>query len=154
MMQLVFVIAHCIAVPVLKAPDLWPKAIPKHPNFEQQLQVPRKRSMGHCQFAQEKVCWTIGDSHDNPLAQTNFTRDVEQSAMTTPGALMIFSAQCLHLFQVGASISPITTECEKVTEITVCLFPARACGDMANSQNEKWSISNLINGAKVLVLYL
>ena len=53
----------------------------------------------------------------------------------------------------GGSI-PITTAFEESTKMNVCLLPVGACDDMAHSQNEKYNKSNLINGVKVLGLYL
>jgi acetylornithine deacetylase/succinyl-diaminopimelate desuccinylase-like protein len=48
----------------------------------------------------------------------------------------------------GGSI-PITTAIEEATGMNVLLLPIGACDDMAHSQNEKYNISNLINGIKV-----
>jgi len=48
----------------------------------------------------------------------------------------------------GGSI-PITTALEEATNMNVCLLPVGACDDMAHSQNEKYNVSNLINGVKV-----
>ena len=53
----------------------------------------------------------------------------------------------------GGSI-PITTAFEEATQMNVCLLPVGACDDMAHSQNEKYNKKNLINGVKVLGLYL
>ena len=50
--------------------------------------------------------------------------------------------------------SPITTAFEEYTKMNVCLLPVGACDDMAHSQNEKYNKRNLINGVKVLGLYL
>jgi hypothetical protein len=36
----------------------------------------------------------------------------------------------------------------------ILLLPLGACDDMAHSQNEKYNVSNLMNGVKVLSLYL
>ena len=53
----------------------------------------------------------------------------------------------------GGSI-PITTALEEATGINVLLLPIGACDDMAHSQNEKYNVSNLMNGIKVLGMYL
>lgn len=53
----------------------------------------------------------------------------------------------------GGSI-PITTAIEESTKMNVCLLPVGACDDMAHSQNEKYNKRNLINGVKVLGIYL
>lgn len=53
----------------------------------------------------------------------------------------------------GGSI-PITTAFEEATQMNVCLLPVGACDDMAHSHNEKYNKRNLINGVKVLGLYL
>lgn len=53
----------------------------------------------------------------------------------------------------GGSI-PITTAFEEATKMNVCLLPIGACDDMAHSQNEKYNKRNLINGVKVLGMYL
>jgi nonspecific dipeptidase len=53
----------------------------------------------------------------------------------------------------GGSI-PITTALEEATQMNVCLLPVGACDDMAHSQNEKYNKKNLINGVKLLGLYL
>lgn len=53
----------------------------------------------------------------------------------------------------GGSI-PITSFLEDATQMNVCLLPVGACDDMAHSQNEKYNRSNLINGTKVLGLYM
>ena len=49
---------------------------------------------------------------------------------------------------------PITTAVEEYNKINVCLLPVGACDDMAHSQNDKYDKVNLINGVKVLGLYL
>jgi acetylornithine deacetylase/succinyl-diaminopimelate desuccinylase-like protein len=46
----------------------------------------------------------------------------------------------------GGSI-PITTAMEEATGMNVLLLPVGACDDMAHSQNEKYNISNLMNGS-------
>ena len=48
----------------------------------------------------------------------------------------------------GGSI-PITSAIEDATGMNVLLLPIGACDDMAHSQNEKYNISNLVNGIKV-----
>ena len=48
----------------------------------------------------------------------------------------------------GGSI-PITSALEKATGMSVLLLPIGAADDMAHSQNEKYNISNLVNGIKV-----
>lgn len=53
----------------------------------------------------------------------------------------------------GGSI-PVTSALENSTGMNVLLLPVGACDDMAHSQNEKYNISNLMNGIKVLGLYL
>jgi len=53
----------------------------------------------------------------------------------------------------GGSI-PITTWLEDATQMNVLLLPIGACDDMAHSQNEKYNISNMRNGVKVLGVYL
>lgn len=53
----------------------------------------------------------------------------------------------------GGSI-PITSAIEDATGMNVLLLPIGACDDMAHSQNEKYNISNLVNGIKVLGVYL
>mmetsp|Transcript_12211 Transcript_12211/g.29096 ORF Transcript_12211/g.29096 Transcript_12211/m.29096 type:complete len:513 (+) Transcript_12211:77-1615(+) len=53
----------------------------------------------------------------------------------------------------GGSI-PITSAIEDATQMNVLLLPIGACDDMAHSQNEKYNVSNLINGIKVLGIYL
>jgi len=53
----------------------------------------------------------------------------------------------------GGSI-PITSAIEDATGMNVLLLPIGACDDMAHSQNEKYNISNLMNGIKVLGLYV
>uniref|UniRef100_A0A7R9WQD6 Peptidase M20 dimerisation domain-containing protein n=1 Tax=Craspedostauros australis TaxID=1486917 RepID=A0A7R9WQD6_9STRA len=53
----------------------------------------------------------------------------------------------------GGSI-PITSAIEDATGMNVLLLPIGACDDMAHSQNEKFNVSNLVNGTKVLGLYL
>ena len=49
----------------------------------------------------------------------------------------------------GGSI-PITSCIEEATGMNVLLLPIGACDDMAHSQNEKYNISNLVNGIKVM----
>ena len=53
----------------------------------------------------------------------------------------------------GGSI-PITSWLEDATQMNVLLLPIGACDDMAHSQNEKYNISNMRNGIKVLAAYL
>jgi acetylornithine deacetylase/succinyl-diaminopimelate desuccinylase-like protein len=53
----------------------------------------------------------------------------------------------------GGSI-PLTSTLEDSTGMNVLLLPIGACDDMAHSQNEKYNTSNLMNGIKVLGLYL
>ena len=53
----------------------------------------------------------------------------------------------------GGSI-PITSWLEDATQMNVLLLPIGACDDMAHSQNEKYNISNMRNGVKVLAAYL
>jgi acetylornithine deacetylase/succinyl-diaminopimelate desuccinylase-like protein len=53
----------------------------------------------------------------------------------------------------GGSI-PITSALENSTGMNVLLLPIGACDDGAHSQNEKYNISNLVNGVKVLGTYL
>jgi cytosolic nonspecific dipeptidase len=53
----------------------------------------------------------------------------------------------------GGSI-PITNILEDATGMNVLLLPIGACDDHAHSQNEKYNISNMMNGIKVLGLYL
>jgi nonspecific dipeptidase len=53
----------------------------------------------------------------------------------------------------GGSI-PLTSTLEDSTGMNVLLLPIGACDDMAHSQNEKYNISNMMNGIKVLGLYL
>lgn len=53
----------------------------------------------------------------------------------------------------GGSI-PIASYLEDATQMNVLLLPIGACDDMAHSQNEKYNRLNLINGVKVLGLYL
>ncbi len=53
----------------------------------------------------------------------------------------------------GGSI-PITTAFEEATGMNALLLPIGACDDMAHSQNEKYNITNLMNGIKVLGMYL
>lgn len=53
----------------------------------------------------------------------------------------------------GGSI-PITSAMEDATGMNVLLLPVGASDDMAHSQNEKYNISNMMNGVKVLGLYL
>ena len=48
----------------------------------------------------------------------------------------------------GGSI-PITSALEESTGMNVLLAPVGAGDDMAHSQNEKYNISNLMNGIKV-----
>jgi cytosolic nonspecific dipeptidase len=43
---------------------------------------------------------------------------------------------------------------EDCTGMNVLLLPIGACDDMAHSQNEKYNVSNMLNGIKVLGLYL
>jgi acetylornithine deacetylase/succinyl-diaminopimelate desuccinylase-like protein len=53
----------------------------------------------------------------------------------------------------GGSI-PIASALEDCTGMNVLLLPIGACDDMAHSQNEKYNICNMMNGIKVLGLYL
>ena len=53
----------------------------------------------------------------------------------------------------GGSI-PITSTMEDCTGMNVLLLPIGACDDMAHSQNEKYNVSNLMSGIKVMGLYL
>lgn len=53
----------------------------------------------------------------------------------------------------GGSI-PITPALEEATGMNVLLLPIGASDDMAHSQNEKYNITNLVKGIKVLGLYL
>lgn len=53
----------------------------------------------------------------------------------------------------GGSI-PITSAMEDATGMNVLLLPIGACDDMAHSQNEKYNLANLINGIKVLGMYV
>jgi acetylornithine deacetylase/succinyl-diaminopimelate desuccinylase-like protein len=52
------------------------------------------------------------------------------------------------LTREGGSI-PITSALEDSTGMNVLLLPIGACDDMAHSQNEKYNVSNLLNGIKV-----
>ena len=53
----------------------------------------------------------------------------------------------------GGSI-PITSAFEDSTGMNVLLLPVGACDDMAHSQNEKYNVSNYMNGIKVLGMYM
>mmetsp|Transcript_99085 Transcript_99085/g.285900 ORF Transcript_99085/g.285900 Transcript_99085/m.285900 type:complete len:508 (-) Transcript_99085:1622-3145(-) len=53
----------------------------------------------------------------------------------------------------GGSI-PITSALEDATGVNVLLLPIGASDDMAHSQNEKYNITNMVKGIKVLGLYL
>jgi acetylornithine deacetylase/succinyl-diaminopimelate desuccinylase-like protein len=53
----------------------------------------------------------------------------------------------------GGSI-PIASAFEDCTGMNVLLLPIGACDDMAHSQNEKYNITNMMNGIKVLGQYL
>lgn len=53
----------------------------------------------------------------------------------------------------GGSI-PIASVLEDCTGMNVLLLPIGACDDMAHSQNEKYNILNMMNGIKVLGMYL
>jgi len=53
----------------------------------------------------------------------------------------------------GGSI-PVANVMEDSTGMNVLLLPTGACDDMAHSQNEKFNVSNYMNGIKVLGLYL
>lgn len=53
----------------------------------------------------------------------------------------------------GGSI-PITSALENATGMNVLLLPIGASDDGAHSQNEKYNVSNLLNGVKVLGTYL
>lgn len=54
----------------------------------------------------------------------------------------------------GGSI-PLTVTLEEATGgMNVLLLPIGACDDQAHSQNEKYNISNMMQGIKVLGLYL
>ena len=53
----------------------------------------------------------------------------------------------------GGSI-PLASAIEDATGMNVLLLPIGACDDMAHSQNEKYNIANLVNGIKVLGMYL
>lgn len=53
----------------------------------------------------------------------------------------------------GGSI-PLTPALEDATGMNVLLLPVGACDDMAHSQNEKYNISNLMNGIKLLSSYI
>jgi nonspecific dipeptidase len=53
----------------------------------------------------------------------------------------------------GGSI-PITSALESATGMNVLLLPVGACDDGAHSQNEKYNVTNLLNGVKVLSTYL
>jgi cytosolic nonspecific dipeptidase len=53
----------------------------------------------------------------------------------------------------GGSI-PIANMLEDRTGMNVLLLPIGACDDQAHSQNEKYNISNMMNGIKVLGLYI
>uniref|UniRef100_A0A7S4A918 Peptidase M20 dimerisation domain-containing protein n=1 Tax=Pseudo-nitzschia australis TaxID=44445 RepID=A0A7S4A918_9STRA len=53
----------------------------------------------------------------------------------------------------GGSI-PITSALENATGMNVLLLPIGACDDGAHSQNEKYNVANLLNGVKVLGVYL
>ena len=53
----------------------------------------------------------------------------------------------------GGSI-PITSALEDATGMNVLLLPLGACDDGAHSQNEKYDRINLVNGVKVLGMYL
>ncbi|VEU41070.1 unnamed protein product [Pseudo-nitzschia multistriata] len=53
----------------------------------------------------------------------------------------------------GGSI-PIASALENATGMNVLLLPIGACDDGAHSQNEKYNVVNLLNGVKVLGVYL
>ena len=53
----------------------------------------------------------------------------------------------------GGSI-PLTSTLEDATGMNVLLLPIGACDDQAHSQNEKYNVTNMMNGIKVLGLYL
>jgi acetylornithine deacetylase/succinyl-diaminopimelate desuccinylase-like protein len=53
----------------------------------------------------------------------------------------------------GGSI-PVASALEDASGMNVLLLPIGACDDMAHSQNEKYNVSNLLNGIKVLGIYL
>lgn len=48
----------------------------------------------------------------------------------------------------------MTNTLEDATGMNVLLLPIGSCDDMAHSQNEKYNVSNMLNGIKVLGLYL
>jgi len=83
--------------------------------------------------------WLSDPKHPNFEAASRATKKVY-------GALPDFTRE-------GGSI-PITTAFEEATKMNVCLLPVGACDDMAHSQNEKYNKSNLVNGVKVLGMYL
>ena len=78
--------------------------------------------------------WLASPSHPNYVAATKATEAVY-------GLTPDFTRE-------GGSI-PITSAFEDSTGMNVILLPVGACDDMAHSQNEKYNISNLMNGIKV-----
>ena len=60
----------------------------------------------------------------------------------------VYGGQGPDYTREGGSI-PITSAIEDATGMNVLLLPIGACDDMAHSQNEKYNISNLVNGIKV-----
>ena len=62
----------------------------------------------------------------------------------------VYNGQKPDYTREGGSI-PITSAIEDATGMNVLLLPIGACDDMAHSQNEKYNISNLVNGIKVRV---
>lgn len=85
------------------------------------------------------VAWVTSTTHPNYAS-------AEKAMETVFGVKPDFTRE-------GGSI-PITTALEEATGVNVLLLPVGACDDMAHSQNEKYNVANLMNGIKVLGLYL
>ena len=122
-------------------PDQDPKRIEKcvveHLNkVFAELGSPNKMEVGMIHGARS---WLSDPKHPNFEAAARATQKVY-------GALPDYTRE-------GGSI-PITTAFEESTKMNVCLLPVGACDDMAHSQNEKYNKRNLVNGVKVLGLYL
>lgn len=92
-----------------------------------------------CKMTHGAKAWLSSPNHPNYVAAAKATEAVY-------GLSPDFTRE-------GGSI-PITSALEDHTGMNVLLLPVGSCDDMAHSQNEKYNISNLMNGIKVLGLYM
>ena len=111
------------------------KLITKH--LEEEFQKLNSPNILEIEMIHGAVAWLSDPKHPNYEAAA---RAIEK----------VYNGQKPDYTREGGSI-PITSAIEDATGMNVLLLPIGACDDMAHSQNEKYNISNLVNGIKVRI---